>query len=83
VDVKSGTQDKNGIHELLVSYRSGDAQIPKLDGTEALLAEADYFVKCLEKNKEPFNNGLAGLKVVQLLEAADESLKQGGRKIEL
>ena len=83
VDVKNSNQDKNGINELLVSYRSGDAQIPKLDGTEALLAEAEYFVRCIEKNEEPFNNGLAGLKVVQLLEAADESLKQGGRKIEL
>jgi len=83
VDVKSGIQENNGIHELLVSYRSGDAYIPKLDVTEALLAEAQYFVRCLEKNEEPVNNGLAGLKVVQLLEAADESLKQGGRKIEL
>jgi len=83
VDVKSGGQEKNGIHELLVSYRSGDASIPKLDVAEALLAEAQYFVRCLERNEEPFNNGLAGLKIVQLLEAADESLKQGGRKIEL
>jgi predicted dehydrogenase len=83
VDVKNGTPDENGIHELLLSYRSGDVQIPKLDGTEALLAEAEYFVKCIEKNEEPFNNGLAGLKVVQLLEVANESLKQGGRKIEL
>jgi predicted dehydrogenase len=83
VDIKSGGQEKNGIHELLVSYRSGDASIPKLDVTEALLAEAQYFVRCLEKNEEPFNNGLAGLKIVQLLEAADESLKQDGRKIEL
>ena len=83
VDVKSGNQEKNGIHELLVSYRSGDAYIPKLDVTEALLSEAQYFVRCLERNEEPFNNGLAGLKVVRLLEAADESLKQGGRKIDL
>ena len=83
VDVKSGNQEKNGIHELLVSYRSGDAYIPKLDVTEALLSEAQYFVRCLDRNEEPFNNGLAGLKVVRLLEAADESLKQGGRKVEL
>jgi predicted dehydrogenase len=57
--------------------------IPKLDGTEALKAEAQYFVQCLEKNEEPFNNGQAGLQVVRLLEAADESLKKGGRRIEL
>jgi predicted dehydrogenase len=83
VDVKSANGGKNGIHDLLVSYRSGDVHVPKLDGTEALKAEVQYFVQCLEKNEEPFNNGQAGLQVVRLLEAADESLKKGGRRIEL
>ncbi len=86
VDVKNangGKNGKNGIHELLVSYRSGDVHIPRLEGTEALKAEAQYFVQCIEKNQEPFNNGQAGLQVVRLLEAADESLKNGGKKIEL
>jgi predicted dehydrogenase len=83
VDVKSANGGKNGIHDLLVSYRSGDVHIPKLEGTEALKAEAQYFVECLEKNKEPFNNGQAGLQVVRLLEAADESIKNGGKRIPL
>ena len=83
VDVKSANGGKNGIHELLVSYRSGDVYIPKLEGTEALKAEAQYFVDCIEKNQEPFNNGQAGLQVVRLLEAADESLKNGGKRIAL
>ena len=83
VDVKSANGGKNGIHELLVSYRSGDVHIPKLEATEALKAEAQYFVECVEKNQEPFNNGQAGLQVVRLLEAADESIKNGGKRIEL
>ena len=85
VDVKSsnGGKNKNGIHDLLVSYRSGDVHIPKLEATEALKAEAQYFVECIEKNQEPFNNGQAGLKVVRLLEAADESIKHSGKRIEL
>ena len=83
VDVKSDNGGKNGIHELLVSYRSGDAHIPKLDGTEALKSEIEYFGSCLEKNEEPFNNGQAGLQVVRLLEAADASIKKGGKRIEL
>jgi predicted dehydrogenase len=85
VDVKSSHdgKNKNGIHELLVSYRSGDVHIPKLEGTEALKAEAQYFVQCIEKNEEPFNNGQAGLQVIRLLEAADESLKNGGKRITL
>ena len=83
VDVKSAEGGKNGIHDLLVSYRSGDVHIPKLEGTEALKAEAQYFVQCIEKNDEPFNNGQAGLQVVRLLEAADESIKHGGKRITL
>jgi predicted dehydrogenase len=84
VDIKSSNgATKNGVYELLVSYRSGDVHIPKLDNIEALKAEAQYFVQCLEKNEEPFNNGQAGLKVVRLLEAADESIKNGGQRIEL
>ena len=83
VDIKSSNGSKNGIHELLVSYRSGDVHIPKLEATEALKAEAQYFVACVEKNVEPFNNGKSGLEVVRLLEASDESIKNGGKRIEL
>ena len=72
-----------GIHKLLVSYRSGDIYIPKIENTEALKAEVQYFVQCIERNEEPFNNGQAGLKVVRILEAADRSIKNGGNKINL
>jgi len=83
VDIKSANGGKNGIHELLVSYRSGDVYIPKLEATEALKAEAQYFVDCIEKGQEPFNDGRSGLQVVRLLEAADESIKSGGKRIVL
>jgi predicted dehydrogenase len=84
VDIKSSNgTTKNGVYELLVSYRSGDVHIPKLDNIEALKAEAQYFMQCLEKNEEPFNNGRSGLQVVRLLEAADESIRNGGKRIEL
>jgi predicted dehydrogenase len=83
VEVKSANGGKNGIHELLVSYRSGDVHVPRLEGTEALKAEVEYFVQCLEKNEEPINNGQSGFQVVRLLECADQSIKQGGKRIEL
>jgi predicted dehydrogenase len=79
VDVTSG----NGIYDLLVSYRSGDMLAPRIDQTEALAAEARYFVDCLSTGKRPFNDGHAGLRVVRILEAADQSLKQGGRPVTL
>jgi len=76
-------ENTKGIHKLLVSYRSGDVYVPHIDDTEALRLEADYFVKCLEENQEPVNDGQSGLKVVKLLEAADRSLKNEGQMVTL
>jgi predicted dehydrogenase len=77
VDITSG----QGVYGLLVSYRSGDMWSPKVDQTEALTAEAKYFIDCILKNETPFNDGVAGLRVVRLLEAADQSLKARGKAI--
>ncbi len=78
-----GVYSKTGIHDLLISYRSGDVYCPKLDNVEALRAEVAYFIKCLETSAEPFNNGTAGLQVVRILEAADRSIKNGGQSVNL
>ena len=72
-----------GIHNLLVSYRSGDMYAPKIENKEALQLEAEYFADCIDSGKQPFNNGEAGLKVVKMLEAADKSMKKGGEKVKI
>ncbi len=80
-----GVNIKNGqnVYDLLVSYRSGDMWAPKVDQTEALAAESKYFVECVSKNQKPFNDGVAGLRVVKMLEAANQSLQERGRAVEL
>ena len=77
VDIKNG----EGIYDLLVNYRSGDMWAPKVEQTEALTNEARYFINCIQQNETPFNDGEAGLRVVKLLEAADTSLKDGGKAV--
>lgn len=72
-----------GIYQLLVSYRSGDVYIPKIDNTEALKMEMKYLEECIRKGKRPFNDGEQGLRVVKILEAANESLKKGGLRVNL
>ncbi len=67
--------------ELLVSYRSGDIWAPKIEQTEALNVELEYFIDCVMNDRRPFNDGAAGLRVVKLLEAADASLQKRGRII--
>ncbi|HEV3278027.1 MAG TPA: Gfo/Idh/MocA family oxidoreductase [Terriglobia bacterium] len=74
---------KSGVYDLLVSYRSGDMWAPKVDQTEALKAECEHFVDCILNRKRPINDGVAGLRVVRMLEAADQSLKNRGRMVQL
>jgi predicted dehydrogenase len=73
----------DGVYQLLVSYRSGDMWAPRVEQVEALKLEAAYFVDCILNDKKPFNDGAAGLHVVQVLEAADQSLQQRGKVIKL
>lgn len=73
----------SNLHQLLVSYRSGDMHSPQVEQIEALRAETAYFLQCIEKNKTPFNDGVAGLRVVRILEAADKSIRNRGQAVPL
>jgi predicted dehydrogenase len=77
------SQRPEAQYEALVSYRSGDMWAPKLDGAEALRLEAAHFVDCIRNQKRPLTDGHAGLRVVRILEAANESLRAHGRRVEL
>jgi predicted dehydrogenase len=77
VDVRT----REGMYELMVNYRTGDMWAPKIETTEALKSELEYFVQCIEQGVQPFNDGRAGLRVVRMLEAAEESLKQKGEAV--
>lgn len=72
-----------GLHQLLVSYRSGDMWAPQVEQIEALRAETAYFLQCINENKTPFNDGVAGLRVVRILEAADISVRNRGEVVRL
>jgi predicted dehydrogenase len=79
VDVKN----REGIYDLLVSYRSSDMWAPKCDQTEALNLECNYFIECVKEKKIPINDGHAGLQVVRLLEACDVSLRKSEKLVKL
>lgn len=74
---------REGVYELLVSYRSGDMWSPQLEQVEALRQELSYFVECVSSGQEPFNNGCAGLRVVKMLESASDSLGRKGALVYL
>ena len=74
---------REGVYNLLVNYRSGDMWAPQIEHVEALRAELKYFVECIMKDQTPFNDGHAGLRVVKMLEAANESLHRRGQVVYL
>ena len=76
-------KDKSEIYDFLVKYRSGDMYGPKIEHTEALKLETQHLVECIHHKRTPINDGIEGLKVVQILEASDISLKNNGREIAL
>lgn len=79
VDIKT----REGLYELLVSYRSGDMWSPQVEQVEALRQELTYFVECINDGRDPHNDGRAGLRVVRMLEAATASLNEKGALVSL
>jgi len=80
-----GVQFKTGegLHDVLVSYRTGDMWAPQIEQLEALRVELDYFADCIMTRQTPFNDGHAGLRVVRMLEAAEHSIQKRGELITL
>jgi predicted dehydrogenase len=71
------------LYDMLIGYRTGDMWSPQLDTTEALRVEANHFIRCIEGSESPITDALAGMRVVEILEAATQSMARRGRLVEL
>lgn len=77
----SFTDDPQKIQEMRVGYRTGDMWAPRLAVTEALSVEGGHFVDCIENKKVPKTDGQLGLRVVELIEAATQSMRHKGETV--
>lgn len=68
---------------LLAGYRKGDMCAPHLETTEALHLMAQEFIHAIQESRLPLTDGFGGYRIVRLLEAAQQSIDQNGREIEL
>jgi len=75
------TEDPKQIQEMRVGYRSGDMWAPKTDVTEALRIGGDHFIDCVINKTTPETDGLLGLRVVELIEAATSSMRGRGETV--
>jgi predicted dehydrogenase len=73
IDLKTKEEE----YQTLVNYRSGDVYSPMLNNIEALKELTQDFINAIQKGTEPKSSKYLGLKVVKILEAAQESIKTG------
>jgi predicted dehydrogenase len=71
------------FEEFQTIIREGDVVIPKIPFAEPLVNECMKFIKALEDRTPPLSDGVFGLRVVHVLEAAMESLRSGGHPVSL
>ena len=80
---KEDQPDREAAYRTLVSYRTGDVWVPKLDSTEALRYVCEEFLSAITEKRPPLTDGNAGIRVVRLLDAAQRSIDQGGQPVKL
>jgi predicted dehydrogenase len=76
-------QDDEVRRQILVSYRTGDMYAPKLDRREALSLAMEEFAAAIEEHRAPLTDAASGVRVVAMLEAAERSLRDEGRRVQL
>ena len=64
-----------------LSVKDGEIIIPNLQYTESLVNEFDHFIACIKGTEEPLTDAAYAARVVKVLEAAQTSIRQGGKKI--
>jgi predicted dehydrogenase len=69
--------------EFHYSYHYGDMYSPYLKQDEPLKVECQHFIDSIQSHSKPESCGEEGLKVVQILEAANKSLEAHGNRVEL
>jgi predicted dehydrogenase len=60
--------------------RSGDIRSPRIGNREPLRLECEHFVECIRTGTMPRSDGQAGLRVVRVLSALQDSLKANARR---
>ncbi len=72
----------NWIDRVPVAQKDG-GQVIEIAKDEPLRLECEHFLECVLTRKQPRTDGRSALRVLQVLEACEQSLKQGSKPVEL
>jgi predicted dehydrogenase len=67
----------------MISYRLGDMVAPALPEREGLAGAVEEFAAAIREGRKPLTDGLSGLRVLDVLEAASASLEYKGAVVPL
>jgi len=81
IEVKQGEWEQK--EQLLVSYRSGDMYAPRINHVEALSLMVKEFADCIQEGRPALTDGMAGLRVLRVLDAANRSIKADGANVRI
>lgn len=79
----NGPADAEAMRRMLIDYRTGDMQAPRLDRTEALQRVTEEFLDSIAESRPALSDGAAGLRVIRVLEAATASMAKRGAPVEV
>ncbi len=66
-----------------MTLRTGEVYIPLVDNAQPLALECRHFVDCVRDRRTPRSDGQDGLRVLRVLDAAQQSLDSGGLPVEI
>lgn len=69
--------------EFQFDYHYGTVMSPHIKFDEPLRLECRHFLESVSTRTRPHSDGLSGLRVVQIIEAAQESLRSGGGQVDV
>jgi predicted dehydrogenase len=74
-------KDPETFGEYKLSYRTGDILSPKIDAYEPIVEELGDFLDTIRNGGESVANAVLAKDVVQIAEAADDSMRRGGAEV--
>lgn len=77
------SENPEDIHQMLVGYRNGDILIPRLDTREPLNRMCAHFIECIITGKMPLSSAESALRIIRIMEAAAQSVRQAGQAVRL
>ncbi len=79
----SFTDDPEQIHEMRVGYRVGDMWAPKVANIEALKNGTEHFRDCILTGQPSISDGAFGARMVEVIEAANQSMQARGATVQI